>query len=527
MSATLDDIIARLGFLPEADAEAVISNAQAVTDGFECVPNPGPQTEAYWSQADELGFGGQAGGGKSFLGVILALTAHKRSLVLRRTNKEASKFVEDFEKVIGSRTGFNSQHGLWRLPGRTIDIGGCQLEDDKQKYKGVPHDLIFFDEVVDFSESQFQFICAWNRTTEPGQRCRIVATFNPPTRPVGMWVMKRWAPWLDPKHPNPAKDGELRWFTTIDGKDTEVDGPGPHLIAGREVMASSRTFIRSELADNPDLAQTDYEARLAGLPKELREAYMEGHFHASLRDQPLQAIPTGWVQLAMDRWQDRVPAQIPMCAIGVDPSGGGNDPMALAVRHDGWFAPIIEIEGDQIPSERPGKFAAGIVVGERRDNALIIVDMGGGYGGPLYEHLRSNNMETIAHKGAEKSISRTHDGKLGFTNKRTEVYWKFREALDPEQVNGSPIALPRDPELLADLTAPTFELTPNGLKLEAKDKVTERLGRSTNRGDAVVMAWSAGPTYLTDGLVWATSREMGFHGRERVPQVITSKPRRM
>jgi hypothetical protein len=36
----------------------------------------------------------------------------------------------------------------------------------------------------------------------------------------------RWAPWLDPQHPNPAKPGELRWFTNVDGKDTEVDGPG-------------------------------------------------------------------------------------------------------------------------------------------------------------------------------------------------------------------------------------------------------------------------------------------------------------
>ncbi len=71
----------------------------------------------------------------------------------------------------------------------------------------------------------------------------MVATTNPPTDPRGLWVVTRWKAWLDPTHPNPAQDGELRWYTTVDGVDTEVDGRGPHIINGRQVMATSRTFI--------------------------------------------------------------------------------------------------------------------------------------------------------------------------------------------------------------------------------------------------------------------------------------------
>src|SRR3546814_3250182 len=56
----------------------------------------------------------------------------------------------------------------------------------------------------------------------------------------------------------------------------------------------------------------------------------------------------------------------------------------------------------------------------------------------------------------------------------------------------SPIALPPDPMLVADLTAPTFTVPPRGIKVESKEDVCKRLGRSTDRGDAVVMAWSAG-----------------------------------
>gem|GEM_PF-3649773 len=74
-------------------------------------------------------------------------------------------------------------------------------------------------------------------------------------------MVRRWAAWLDPKHPNPAKDGELRWYLSTDSGEVEVDGPGPHDVNGRMTRATSRTFIRSKLSDNPDLAATDYAAK--------------------------------------------------------------------------------------------------------------------------------------------------------------------------------------------------------------------------------------------------------------------------
>ena len=69
---------------------------------------------------------------------------------------------------------------------------------------------------------------------------------------------------------------------------------------------------------------------------------------------------------------------------------------------------------------------------------------------------------------------------------------RLREALDPDQLGGSQIALPNDKKLISDLTSPEYRIGPQGIELEAKDKLTKRLGRSTDRGDAVVMAWWAG-----------------------------------
>jgi hypothetical protein len=507
-SNMLDEILARLEKMPPKDQAKIKKAALELRQKMIWVPNPGPQTDAYYSEADELLFGGEAGGGKTGLIIGLSLTSHQRSLVLRRTNKEAESLFEEYTKTIGSTIGMNMQKG-WRYDGRIVDIGGCQLEEDKQKRKGIAHDLKAFDELVDFTESQYEFIIAWNRSTDEDQRCRIVATTNPPTRPEGMWVVRRWAPWLDPKHPRPAKEGELRWFTTIEGKDTEVDGPGPHVVDGREVMAKSRTFIRSKLSDNPDLMRTDYGARLDALPEELRKAYREGRFDASLKDAPFQAIPTDWIRAAMARWRSNAPVGVPQCGMGVDASGGGDDPMVIAIRHDGWYAPMIEVAGKEIPIDRAGKFCAGLIVSYRRPPCVVVVDMGGGYGGSIYEQLNENDIDVIAHKGSEKSVRRTKDQLLSFRNKRSEAIWKFREALDPSQPGGSPIALPDDQLLLADLAAPTFKVVGTELQVEPKEDVCKRLQRSTDRGDAVVMAWTAGPTYLTDGTEWeARAREM-------------------
>jgi len=58
--------------------------------------------------------------------------------------------------------------------------------------------------------------------------------------------------------------------------------------------------------------------------------------------------------------------------------------------------------------------------------------------------------------------------------------------------------LPADPELRADLCAPTWKLGARGILLESKDgssgfgNLRQRLGRSPGKGDAVVMAWSEG-----------------------------------
>lgn len=502
----LDRMLASLGAMSEEEKAALAADVMGRTGDMVWTPNIGPQTEGYFSQADELFYGGQAGGGKSDLIIGLALTAHEKSLILRRFQDDADALAERTMEIIDDRNGWNGQKHRLRWDGRVMDFGGVKEEKDKERYKGKPHDLIGFDEIPDFVRSQYEFIIAWNRSVNPEQRCRIVGAGNPPTQAEGLWVIDYWGPWLHPLHPKyPYPDGEILWFTQdLEGNEIEVDGPGPHYIGGEPVMARSRTFIRAKLSDNPDLAATNYDAVLSKLPKELRDAYREGKFDIGLKDRPWQVVPSGWLREAQARWKPE--PDMPMTAMGVDVAQGGDDQTVIARRHGNWFAPIIKIPGKQTPD---GPSVAAQVVEHRRATAKIVIDMGGGYGGSAYDHLKSNGIEMVAYKGNATSYRKTADRQLKFYNKRAEAYWRFREALDPGQPGGAKVALPTDPELFADLTALQWEVTPSGIQVTKKAELVKRMGRSPDSGDAIVMAWLAGEMTPATDEHWRADQRSG------------------
>ena len=503
----LDEIAELLELMPKEQSDKAVSDALEII-GTKWWPTPGPQKDAYDSAADVLLYGGEPGGGKSQLILGLAFNKHERTLIMRRQYGDLDRLVEDALKIHGSRLGFNGSPPpkLKISESKVIDFAAAHRVGDEQGQMGKGRDLIAFDEATHFAEQQIRFVMGWNRTENPNQRCRVVLATNPPLTAEGLWVIKMFAPWLDPQFPKPAKPGELRWVVSDDdGKDRWVEGPGRYevIVAGKLklVEAKSRTYIPASVKDNPYYVASGYEKDLDAMPEPWR-SLLRGGFRTAFVDAENQIIPTKWVELAQKRWTPKPPDGVPMCAIGVDASGGSTDPMILALRYDGWFDELVQIEGKEIPEKRAGSHCAGIVVSHRMHNALVVLDMGGGYGGPIYEHLCANDIEVSVFKGAEGSTRRSADKKLKFTNKRTAALWGMREALDPGQPGGSPIALPPDPGLLADLTAPTFEVTPNGIKAEPKEKVCERLGRSTDRGDAVCMAWFEGPRILTHKLDW-------------------------
>ncbi|HDZ38665.1 MAG TPA: terminase [Marinobacter sp.] len=518
----LDEVTARVAGLDPKIRAALTKQVMDATGGKKWISSPGPQSDAYYSKADLLLYGGQAGGGKSALITGLALMEHKRTLILRRQYTDIKALIEDTLQQNGTRDGFNGSAPatLRTKDGRLIDFGGAKDPGDEEHYKGQPHDLLCLDEASQFLESQFRFLSGWVRSTDKKQRTRIVLCTNPPEKPaVGRWLFEKFAPFLDKSHPRyPVPEGELLWYVSDEeGHDRLVDGPEKVEVGGRLVTPQSRTFISAALSDNPFLEGTGYEAGLDSLPEPLRSAVRDGNWMISHEDDAWQLIPTNWVLAAQERWTPQPPMGAPMCCIGGDVAQGGAAETVLAPRFDAYFANLIATPGRDTPT---GSDVAALVLKHRRNGATVVLDMGGGYGGAAKERLEENGIAVVGFKGAEGSGARTKDRQFGFINKRAETYWRFREALDPDQQGGSPVALPPDPKLFRDLVTPRYEITPRGIKIESKDDIATRIGgESTDRGDAVTMAWSVGATTQTHGQRWRNAiknfqRPKTFRGHE-------------
>ena len=444
---------------------------------IDWLPFPGAQSMAFHCPADELFYGGMPAGGKTDLILGLALKAHKRSLILRRRALDLAAIKLRFQELTGKPLGIES----W-VDERYIQSGGCKDESSKFKFQGQAHDLKAFDEITQFTQTQYNYIKTWNRTADSKQRCRTVCTFNPPTSPEQRWVLTYLAPWLDPRHSKPAHSGETRFYVLGE----EVDSPDPVEINGKLIKPVSRCFILSVTADNPLLMASGYDRILDNLPPELQGLT---DFSGSIQDDPYQVIPTKWVKAAQDRWRSRglnIPSIIPQDAIACDPARGNpartgtGDETAIATRHQDWIN-VWTYPGKETPD---GIAGAAKLLSHRQGNSRILLDVIG-IGAAVQDTLMLQGHQPIAVVASETSYLRTRSGQFGFANKRAEMCWKLREALDPAY--NPTLALPDHPQLLGDLTALKWSLTLRGILINSKDEIRSALGRSTNVGDAVVM----------------------------------------
>lgn len=476
---------------------------------------PGPQVMAYESDADIVGYGGAAGGGKTDLVAGLSLTKHERVLIARREKAQTEGVVQRLTEILASTDGYSSQKGAWKLDGdRLIEFAGLDNPGDERRWQGRPHDLKAFDEVTEMRENQVRFVMGWARTSKPGLHAKVLMTFNPPTTQEGRWVVAFFGPWLDKKHAlHPTMPGVKRWAAMIpDGRGNSTDrwtdddgkpltGAPFVLVKGKMVFdfdpathrpediitPKSRTFIPARLTDNPYYMATGYMSTLQSLPEPLRSQMLYGDFTAGVQDDPWQVVPTAWVEAAQARWKPRSPKG-EMLTQGVDVARGGKDNTSIANRHkvpggtDRWFDELKTHPGTDTPD---GPRVAGLVIAERKDDAVILIDVIG-VGASPYDKLNELRVQVIGVNVAEGSQRRDKSGRLSFFNLRSDLWWGMREALDP--ANDTGIALPPDPQLLKELTAPKWSLSGMSIKVESREDIIKRVGWSPDRATAVILA---------------------------------------
>ena len=115
-----------------------------------------------------------------------------------------------------------------------------------------------------------------------------------------------------------------------------------------------------------------------------------------------------------------------------------------------------------------------------------------GVGGGVVDRLRELRQPVLPYTGSAGTRALDRTRQYGFVSTRAAAWWHLRELLDP--AFDAAVMLPPDDLLLSDLNAPTWDVTtgvPPKIRLEKKEDVAARLGRSPDRGDAVVMSFWA------------------------------------
>ena len=463
-------------------------------------PQPGPQAKAFECDADVLGYGGAAGGGKSALCILKAIHKHQRTVIFRKDAKQMSGMVDNMSEFLGHDLGLNRTRGTWYLPdkqGHLIEWGGIGDPGSEMNWRGREHDLLVVDEATEVNKDKIMYLRAWLRSAS-GHKCQTLFTFNPPGGPddpsggAGRWVKYYFGPWLDKNNPTyPAKSGEIRWFVTgSDGVDREVEDGEPReiVIRGEKeiIKPQSRTFIFATLKDNKYLGEAYFQS-LATLPEPHRSKLMFGIFDDEVLDHPSQVLPSKWVDDAMQRYREQYTGGTlqferakQMSAMGVDVARGGRDKTVIARRH-GWFwDELIKIPGKGTPD---GESVASECIKYARDGCAICIDAGG-VGASPYDILSQGYVEVFGVRGQETQALPD----LGFNEKcvnmRSALWWTMRKILDP--ANKLEPILPDDNDLRAELTAPQFSESMTKFVVEKREEVKKRVGHSTDMADAVI-----------------------------------------
>ena len=190
-------------------------------------------------------FGGSAGPGKTDC-LVAGLTRdvdHPRyhALLLRRTFPQLQEIIDRCHNLYPHMGGtYRATDKRWIFPsGAKIDLGHMQHEADKYNYQGKEFHKIGFDELTQFTDTQYTYLHSRARTTDPELVPQILSTTNPGG--IGhYWV----------------KD---RFVAITDSLRTYID----------PVTGLTRVFVPATIEDNPTLFDNDpaYLARLEGLPE--------------------------------------------------------------------------------------------------------------------------------------------------------------------------------------------------------------------------------------------------------------------
>lgn len=194
-------------------------------------------------------------------------------------------------------------------------------------------------------------------------------------------------------------------------------------------------------------------------------------------------IPLSWIEQANERWHACDGIGTGKRTLGCDPARFGEDKTCIAELIGRVLSPI-RYTAKEDTMQTVGRV---IQMANNDKTVPIAVDVIG-IGAGVVDRLREQGYSVTGCNVSESTKLTDESGELGFINLRSALWWFLREALNPD--NPDAIALPPDDILTGDLTAPHWNPTSTGkIKVESKDEIRKRLGRSTDAADAFGLAF--------------------------------------
>lgn len=213
---------------------------------------------------------------------------------------------------------------------------------------------------------------------------------------------------------------------------------------------------------------------------------VEGNFATGESD---GVIPLAWVELAMERWRaleraDGLPDKHNLLCVGADIAEEGGDDTILSLRYGEVIGEIRRVRRGDV-MEATGHVKAALMGAEGNPPAIVDAI---GLGAGVVPRLREQGHSAVPFKSSNKTKLRDASRELEFLNCRSAAHWRLRDLLDP--ANGHEVALPPDDQLISDLTAPKWWIASTGkIQIEAKIDLRNRLGRSPDVGESVLLAF--------------------------------------
>lgn len=242
----------------------------------------------------------------------------------------------------------------------------------------------------------------------------------------------------------------------------------PNVTAGEEIIPglTTRAWIEEQKNEWGEDSSV-YQARVLG------------EFPKGGED---MLIPLRWVEAAQER---ELPAQDndTLC-LGCDVARYGSDRTVICLR-DQFAVRHLETQTRHSTMDTAGRVLATARKWRIPAQRCFVDDTGVGGGVTDRLHEQQFNINPVNFGESARDAER-------FANRRTEMFWRLRDALNPEITDSPRLAIPKGmSELAAEITRPLYTYTSRGqIKLEAKDQIKARLGRSPDLADALALTFT-------------------------------------